>query len=72
MKENVGRNDQTMRALVGPLLLTAGYAFLGGKRGKGKGLMAMVAGAMLTETAITRTCPLNKALGIDTTGETIQ
>jgi hypothetical protein len=71
MKENVGRNDQTMRALVGPLLLTAGYALLGGKRGKGKGLMAMVAGAMLTETAITRTCPLNEVLGIDTT-HTIQ
>jgi hypothetical protein len=67
MKENVGRNDQTMRAVVGPLLLTAGYAFLGGKRGKGKGLIAMVAGAMLTETAITRTCPLNEVLGIDTT-----
>ena len=73
MKENVGRNDQTMRAVVGPLLLTAGYAFLGGKRGKGKGLMTMLAGAMMTETAITRTCPVNKVLGIDTTEhETIQ
>ncbi len=66
MKENVGNTDQTMRAVAGPLLLTAGYAFLGGKKGKLGGLMAMMAGALITETAITRTCPLNELVGIDT------
>ncbi|MFA5517361.1 MAG: DUF2267 domain-containing protein [Desulfuromonadales bacterium] len=66
MKENVGQTDQTLRAAIGPLLLTTGYLF-GGRKGRGKGLMTMLAGAMITETAITKTCPLNRLFGIDTT-----
>ncbi len=67
MKENVGRNDQTMRSMLGPLMLFAGYFILGGRKGRASGLMTMIAGALVTETAITRTCPLNDYLGIDTT-----
>jgi hypothetical protein len=67
MKENVGQTDQTLRAFVGPLLLIVGYTLLGGRRGKAGGLSVMLAGALTTETAITRTCPLNEFLGIDTT-----
>ncbi|MBE0596891.1 MAG: DUF2892 domain-containing protein, partial [Desulfuromonadales bacterium] len=67
MKENVGRTDQVMRAVIGPLLLGAGYAWLGGKEGKAGGLMTMIAGALVAETALTKTCPLNQVLGIDTT-----
>ncbi len=66
MKENVGQVEQTMRAAVGPLMLAGGYVF-GGRKGRGKGLLAMLAGALVTETAITRTCPLNSFFGIDTT-----
>jgi hypothetical protein len=66
VKENVGHADQIMRAIVGPLLLAVGYIWLGGRRGRPSGLVTMVAGALVTETAITRTCPLNELLGIDT------
>ncbi len=65
MKENVGRNDQMMRAVAGPLMIAAGYA-LGAKQGKGAGLMTMIAGVLVTETALTKTCPLNAFLGVDT------
>ncbi len=67
MKENVGGKDQAVRAVVGPLLMTAGLTMLGGRQGKVSGLVAMMAGAMVTETAITKTCPLNELAGIDTT-----
>lgn len=66
MKENVGPTDQAMRAIVGPLLLAAGY-WRGGREGRTGGLLAMLTGALVTQTAITRTCPLNQAFGIDTT-----
>ena len=68
MKENVGRTDQILRGVVGPLLAAFGYSRLGGKQGKLVGLAAMISGALITETAITRTCPLNEVMGIDTTG----
>jgi len=66
VKENVGRTDQAIRAVVGPGLLIAGLTLLKGKRGRPLGLAAMVGGALISETAITRTCPLNELLGIDT------
>ncbi|HEX8693352.1 MAG TPA: DUF2892 domain-containing protein [Longimicrobium sp.] len=66
MRENVGGADRKMRMVVGPGLLVLGYAALGGNRGRLPGLLAMVAGVLVTETAITKVCPLNEALGIDT------
>ena len=66
MNENVGKPDQVVRAVVGPLLLIIGYTLLGGRRGKPAGLAAMLAGAMTVQTAVTRTCPLNEYLGINT------
>jgi hypothetical protein len=66
VKENVGRTDQAIRAFVGPGLLIAGLTLLKGKRGRPLGLAAMIGGAMISETALTRTCPLNELLGIDT------
>ena len=38
----------------------------GEAEGRLPGLLAMVAGALITETAITRVCPLNEAPGVDT------
>ena len=66
MKENVGRADQIVRSIVGPALLAAGYTWLGGRWGRVAGLAAMISGALITETAITRTCPLNELFGVDT------
>jgi hypothetical protein len=67
MKENVGSADQLWRMVAGPALLFAGYAWLGGRRGRLAGLATMISGALITETAITRTCPLNELLGVETT-----
>lgn len=66
MRENVGGMDRTMRLALGPGLLALGYTALGGDRGRAPGLLAMIAGALVTETAITRVCPLNEVLGVDT------
>lgn len=70
MKENVGRADQALRAIAGPLLLYAGYDLLKGKRGKIGGIAAMIFGALVLESAVTRTCPMNAILGIDTRRKT--
>ncbi|HEX2090949.1 MAG TPA: DUF2892 domain-containing protein [Longimicrobiaceae bacterium] len=66
MRENVGGADRLVRAVAGPALLALGYAKLGGSEGALPGILAMLSGVLITETAITRVCPLNEALGIDT------
>ncbi len=70
MRENVGGADRTMRAVVGPALLALGYTRLGGSRGAPAGLLAMLGGALIAETAITRVCPLNELVGVDTARRT--
>jgi hypothetical protein len=67
MKENVGRRDQAMRSVLGPLMVLLGYSWLKGGEGRIVGLAVMMGGGLISETAITRTCPLNELLGIDTT-----
>ncbi|WP_420128595.1 YgaP family membrane protein [Longimicrobium sp.] len=66
MRENVGGADRALRAVAGPALLALGYSRWGGGSGKLAGLLAMLGGALITETAITRVCPLNEAMGVDT------
>lgn len=66
MKENVGKIDQITRSVVGPGLITFGYAGLGGNKGKLPGLLAIVVGTLITESAITKVCPVNEFFGIDT------
>ena len=66
MQENVGSRDRIMRSIVGPLLMGIGLTRLGGREGRSLGLTAIVAGALVIESAVTRVCPLNHALGIDT------
>ncbi len=68
MKQNVGHADRAMRSVLGPALLVLGYKWLNGREGEMLGLAAMASGAIVTGTAITRFCPINAALGIDTTG----
>lgn len=66
MKENVGNKDRLIRAVVGPALIGIGYLALGGNKGKLTGLSAIVGGSLLVESALTRVCPVNAFLGIDT------
>lgn len=66
MKENVGTEDQILRSFTGTALLSLGYKRLGGRNGKILGLSAMILGALILESAVTKVCPLNAALGINT------
>jgi hypothetical protein len=66
MKENVGTADQALRAVTGPALMALGYTRLGGHEGRTAGLAMIIAGVLLLESAITRVCPVNSLLGIDT------
>jgi hypothetical protein len=66
MKENVGRADRAMRLVLGPALAGAGLGLLGAGRGNAAGVAALVAGVLVLESGITRTCPLNQLAGIDT------
>jgi uncharacterized membrane protein len=66
MKENVGGADQLLRTIIGPALITAGLSRFGARSGSTAGLLALVGGALILESAITRTCPVNAALQIDT------
>jgi hypothetical protein len=66
MKENVGKLDRSMRSVLGPLLMAVGYTLLRGRQGRPAGLAALVGGALVIDSAITRVCPLNAALGVDT------
>ena len=67
MKENVGGGDRVVRSIAGPALLVAAVGPLGARRGRLTGLFALVAGALVTETAVTSVCPVNAAAGIDST-----
>lgn len=66
MKENVGKQDQLIRSVVGPGLLVLGYFFLRKKKSSLGGIASIVTGTLLAESAITRVCPVNEFFGIDT------
>lgn len=66
MEENVGGADRAFRFLSGPALIGIGYGVLGGRRGSTAGLITMLAGVLTLESAITRVCPANDLLGLDT------
>jgi hypothetical protein len=65
MKENVGKLDRMVRSVLGPSLIMVGYTSLGGGRGRSLGLLSMMAGVAITESAITRVCPLSALFGVD-------
>jgi uncharacterized membrane protein len=65
MRENVGDRDRAMRWVAGPALMGLGLTVLGARTGRPLGIAATVAGALVVESAITRVCPVNAALGID-------
>lgn len=67
MRENVGGADRGLRAVVGPSLIAWGSVLLGPARHKIGPVALIVAGALTAETVLTKTCPLNAAMGADTT-----
>jgi hypothetical protein len=66
MRENVGHVDRIVRTVVGSGLVALAFAPLRAHDGRLPGLLALVAGTMVLESALTRVCPLNHALGLDT------
>lgn len=66
MKENVGTIDRVARSIAGPALMVLGYKKWGGEDGSPLGLLTIIGGVTLIESAITRVCPVNRLLGIDT------
>jgi len=66
MQENVGNADRSVRFILGPSLMGLGLTALGARQGRSAGLASIVTGALILESAITRVCPVNFLLGIDT------
>lgn len=69
MKENVGKKDRIIRTIIGTALLPLGYKKWGGENGNILGISVMMFGALLLESVITRVCPINNALGVNTKRE---
>lgn len=66
MQENVGGPELVVRAVVGPACVLAALTVLGARAGRPLGLAALAYGAVVTETAVTRTCSVNGLVGRDT------
>jgi len=66
MKENVGPKDQVLRGVAGPALMLLAITRYGALRGRLSGLAALIAGVLIAESAITRTCPVNALTGVET------
>lgn len=66
MRENVGRKDRILRSILGPILMGIGVVELALAERRALGGVALVAGALVLESAITRVCPVSAALGLDT------
>lgn len=64
MKENVGRLDRIIRGVVGPSAVALSISQL--RKHPILAALGIVVGAIVTETAVTRVCPVSSALGIDT------
>jgi len=64
MQENVGNADRLWRIGIGASLATVGLMRL--RSGRLGPALLFASGALLLESAITRVCPVNSLLGIDT------
>jgi hypothetical protein len=67
MQENVGSTDQWLRIAVGGALVLGATRSLGARGAFASGLI-LATGALLLQTAVTRVCPVNAALRLDTRG----
>lgn len=64
MQENVGNRDRLLRIGIGASLVAMGLLRL--RSGRLGPSLLFASGALLLESAITRVCPINSLLGIDT------
>jgi hypothetical protein len=64
MQENVGNTDRLLRIGIGASLATVGILRI--RSGRLGPALLLASGALLLESAITRVCPINGLLGIDT------
>jgi hypothetical protein len=64
MRSNVGGIDRLARSVLGPVLVVLGWRALEGRQ-RGAAVAALIGGTLLTETAVTATCPVNRALRLD-------
>ncbi|SER86557.1 YgaP family membrane protein [Natrinema salaciae] len=71
MDKNVGGIDRTGRIVIGTVLVIAGLAALTGYWAIGAvaGGVAIAVAAVLLVTGTTQKCPINEAVGVDTTAE---
>jgi hypothetical protein len=67
MKENVAGAERALRATIGPALIAWGWMVLAPARHKSGPVALMLTGALVTETALTKVCPVSAVVGIDTT-----
>lgn len=69
MEKNVGGIDRAGRIVIGVILAIAGIAAFGGywNVGAAIGGPALVVAAILLVTGTAQKCPINEAVGIDTT-----
>lgn len=69
MDKNVGGIDRIGRIVIGIVVAIAGIAALTGYWAVGTvaGVVAIIIGAILLATGTTQKCPINEAVGIDTT-----
>ena len=69
MKKNVGGIDRQGRIVIGVILAIAGIAALSGFWAVGAviGIVALVIGIIFLVTGTTQKCPINQAVGMDTT-----
>jgi hypothetical protein len=65
MKEDVGCAERVVRSIAGPALARGGLTVLGARQGKRAGLGALALRAVITETALSKTCSVNGLLGRD-------
>ena len=75
MEKNVGGYDRIARFILGPALIVVGGAALAGlltvaagTLGTAIAAIAVLVGLVLTVTATTQKCPLNRAFGLNTYG----
>ena len=68
MKSNVGATDRNVRLPLGVLLVAVGVAVFAGplELGPVVGVIALVLGAVLVGTGLTRVCLLYRLVGVDT------
>jgi hypothetical protein len=66
MKENVGSLDRAVRFVAGPALMALALTRWGAREGRPRGLLLLTVGALVTQDAITKVCPVNGLLGRDT------